>query len=48
VKYKWKGLNKNKFAEGEVEADEKDDAIYMLKEQGITVTTIEFLEKPRK
>ncbi len=48
MKYKWKGLNKNKFAEGEVEADEKDDAIYMLKEQGITVTTIEFLEKPRK
>ncbi len=48
MKYKWKGLNKNKFAEGEVEADEKDDAIYMLREQGITVTTIELLEKPRK
>jgi len=48
VKYKWKGLNKNKFAEGEVEADEKDDAIYILREQGVTVTTIELLEKPGK
>ena len=48
MKFKWKGLEKNNFAEGEIEADEKDDAIYLLKEQGVTVTTIEALEKPPK
>jgi type IV pilus assembly protein PilC len=48
MKFKWKGLEKNNFAEGEIEAEEKDDAIYLLKEQGVTVTTIEPLEKPPK
>ena len=48
MKFKWKGLEKNNFAEGEIEAEEKDDAIYLLKEQGVTVTTIEALEKPPK
>ena len=28
MKFKWKGLEKNNFAEGEIEAEEKDDAIY--------------------
>ncbi|MDC1011520.1 hypothetical protein OAQ60_02295 [Methylophilaceae bacterium] len=46
MKFKWKGLEKNNFAEGEIEAEEKEDAIYLLKEQGVTVTTIEPLEKP--
>ena len=41
MKFKWKGLEKNNFAEGEIEAEEKEDAIYLLKEQGVTVTTIE-------
>ena len=48
MKFKWKGLEKNNFAEGEIEAEEKEDAIYLLKEQGVTVTTIEPLEKPPK
>ena len=39
MKFKWKGLEKNNFAEGEIEAEEKEDAIYLLKEQGVTVTT---------
>jgi len=48
MKFKWKGLEKNNFAEGEIEADEKDDAIYLLKEQGVTITTIELVGKPPK
>mgnify|MGYP006076373069 CR=1 FL=1 len=48
MKYKWKGLNKNNFAEGEIEAEEKEGAIYLLRQQGITVTTLEPLEKPVK
>ena len=26
MKFKWKGLEKNNFAEGEIEAEEKEDA----------------------
>ena len=37
MKFKWKGLEKNNFAEGEIEAEEKEDAIYLLKEQGVTL-----------
>jgi type IV pilus assembly protein PilC len=48
MKFKWKGLEKNNFAEGEIEAEEKDDAIYLLKEQGVTITTIEPIGKPPK
>ena len=48
MKFKWKGLKKNNFAEGEIEAEEKDDAIYLLKEQGVTITTIEPIGKPPK
>ena len=48
MKFKWKGLNKNNFAEGEIEAEEKDDAIYLLRQEGITVTTLEPIGKPEK
>ena len=48
MKFKWKGLNKNNFAEGEIEAEQKDDAIYLLRQEGITVTTLEPIGKPEK
>ena len=40
MKYAWKGLKNNIFAEGEIEADSKDAAIFELKQEGTIVTTI--------
>jgi|TARA_B110000879_G_scaffold67673_1_gene94750 type IV pilus assembly protein PilC len=48
MKYKWKGLDKNNFAEGEIEAEDKEVAIYLLRKEGVTVTTIDPLEKEKK
>lgn len=48
MKYKWKGLNKNNFAEGEIDAEDKEVAIYLLRKEGVTVTTIVPLEKETK
>jgi len=38
--YAWKGLKNNTFTEGEVEAENKDEAIFALKQDGVIVTTI--------
>ena len=48
MKYKWKGLDKNNFAEGEIEAEDKEVAIYLLRKEGVTVTSIDPLEKEKK
>lgn len=48
MKYKWNGLNKNNFAEGEIDAEDKEVAIYLLRKEGVTVTTIVPLEKETK
>jgi type IV pilus assembly protein PilC len=48
MKYKWKGLDKNNFAEGEIEAEDKEVAIYLLRKEGVTITTIQPLEKEKK
>ena len=40
MKYVWKGLKNNTFAEGEIEAESKDEAIFTLKQDGTIVTTI--------
>ena len=31
MKFNWKGLKSNSFASGEIEADNKDEAIFKLK-----------------
>lgn len=38
--YIWKGLKNNTFAEGEIEAEDKEGAIFELKKTGVIVTTI--------
>jgi len=38
--YIWKGLKDNTFAEGEIEAEDKEGAIFELKKTGVIVTTI--------
>jgi len=48
MKYKWKGLDKNNFAEGEIEAEDEEVAIYLLRKEGVTVTSIDPLEKEKK
>ena len=48
MKYKWKGLDKNNFAEGEIDAEDKEVAIYLLRKEGVTVTSIDPLEKEKK
>ena len=48
MKYKWKGLDKNNFAEGEIEAEDKEVAIYLLRKEGVTVTSIDPVEKEKK
>ncbi|MDE0926740.1 MAG: type II secretion system F family protein [Methylophilaceae bacterium] len=48
MKYKWKGLDKNNFAEGEIEAEDEEVAIYLLRKEGVTVTSIDTLEKEKK
>ena len=45
MKYAWKGLKDNSFVEGTIEADEREDAIFLLKKDGITVTEI---DNPKK
>jgi type IV pilus assembly protein PilC len=45
MKYAWKGLKENSFVEGTIEADEREDAIFLLKKDGITVTEI---DNPKK
>jgi len=40
MKYVWKGLKNNTFAEGEIEAEDKEGAIFELKKTGVIVTTI--------
>ena len=39
--YSWKGLKDNVFTEGKTDANSKDDAIFLLKQDGIIVTTID-------
>jgi len=53
--YIWKGLKNNTFAEGEIEAEDKEGAIFELKKTGVIVTTItddapkkEEKDKPKK
>ena len=45
MKYAWKGLKDNSFVEGTIEADEREDAIFLLKKDGVTVTEI---DNPKK
>jgi len=40
MKYVWKGLKNNTFTEGEIEAEDKEAAIFELKKTGVIVTTI--------
>lgn len=40
MKFNWKGLKSNSFASGEIEADNKDEAIFKLKKDGIIITEI--------
>ena len=39
--YAWKGLKNNTFAEGQIEAENKEEAIFALKQDGTIVTTID-------
>ena len=39
--YAWKGLKNNTFAEGQIEAENKEEAIFALKKDGTIVTTID-------
>jgi len=39
--YAWKGLKNNTFAEGQIEAENKEEAIFVLKKDGTIVTTID-------
>ena len=39
--YSWKGLKDNIFTEGKTDANSKDEAIFLLKNDGIIVTTID-------
>ena len=41
MKYAWKGLKDNTFAQGEIEAESKEAAIFELKNMGTIVTTID-------
>ena len=39
--YAWKGLKNNTFASGQIEAENKEEAIFALKQDGTIVTTID-------
>jgi len=39
--YVWKGLKNNTFTEGEIEAENKEEAIFELKQDGTIITTID-------
>ena len=40
MKFNWKGLKSNSFASGEIDANNKDEAIFKLKKDGIIITEI--------
>jgi type IV pilus assembly protein PilC len=40
MKFNWKGLKNNTFAQGEIEAESKEEAIHELKQAGTIVTTL--------
>ena len=40
MKFKWKGLKLNAFVEGVIESENKDEAIFSLKKDGVIVTLI--------
>ena len=40
MKFKWKGLKLNAFVDGEIESENKDEAMFVLKKDGVIVTEI--------
>ena len=40
MKFKWKGLKLNAFVEGIIESENKDEAMFSLKKDGVIVTLI--------
>ena len=40
MKFKWKGLKLNKFVDGEIESENKDEAMFALKKDGVIVIEI--------
>ena len=40
MKFKWKGLKSNAFVEGVIESENKDEAMFALKKDGVIVTLI--------
>ena len=40
MKFKWKGLKLNEFVDGEIESENKDEAMFALKKDGVIVTEI--------
>ena len=40
MKFKWKGLKFNEFVDGEIESENKDEAMFALKKDGVIVTEI--------
>ena len=40
MKFKWKGLKLNDFVDGEIESENKDEAMFALKKDGVIVTEI--------
>ena len=40
MKFKWKGLKLNAFVDGEIEAENKEEAMFALKKDGVIVTEI--------
>ena len=40
MKFKWKGLKLNAFVDGEIEAENKDEAMFALKKDGVIVIEI--------
>jgi len=40
MKFKWKGIKLNEFVDGEIESENKDEAMFALKKDGVIVTEI--------
>ena len=40
MNFKWKGLKSNAFVEGFIDSENKDEAMFSLKKDGIIVTSI--------
>ena len=40
MKFKWKGLKANDFVDGVIDSEDKDEALFTLKQDGVIVTEV--------